>query len=271
MSGSKPFIRPSFLFGLLALAAAILVAGIVVLPRPDSEGQGQDQRLTKAETHGPKAQWLFGPDQTASEAFAQVPSFDPVTLTLDLPAPAHVYVVSFDLTQGALSFFPSDYLSTNLKNPLAAGRHVLPGQWKGKQMEWYVPEVTGAVSFLVVVSQNPIADLQKAMASLRQMGNTAFPDRSMGLYMPKRDKGQPKPKLPSRSKPPHPLLQTTLYEVEATEPGVMLPHKQQPGVWLHAAHIQPTKPRQGAKNPGNPFQQKLQKMVDEKLQSSKAK
>jgi hypothetical protein len=134
----------------------------------------------------PQATWRFGPERQTVAPFDEVPMLDPVTLEVTVPFKAWVYTVSFSLAGGCRALFPSDYLATDVQNPLPVGSHRLPGRLDSKDLEWHVPNNKNeAVSYILVVSRKPLPDLHQRMQTLFQIGNTAFPDRSFGSYLPK--------------------------------------------------------------------------------------
>ncbi len=250
-------LRPSFAMAALVIVFLTLyMAGIVTFP-----GQAS-----------PKANWQFSAAETQVMPTDQVPVYDPMTLALDLPFPAYVYAVSFDLTNGAISLFPSDYLASNSQNPLPKGQHLLPGSLtdpenkKDEQQNWFVLEGAESLNLMVVVSREPLNDLRAAMANLRQMGNTAFADHSMGLYMPRKTEANRKGRPPARSHVPHKLIQQAMYDEKAADPQRMLAYEELPEVWIHGMLIRPSKPRPGVKRPNQPILQKLEGALQEKLQ-----
>ena len=202
----------------------------------------------------PSASWRFGPDQQAVESFARVPMFDAVTLEVTLPSKAWVYTVYFSQAQGCRAMFPSDYLATDHKNPLPAGTHRLPGRFKDKDLQWFVPNCKEqSVSYMTIVSTSPLQDLHKKMQTMFQIGNTAFPDMSFGSYMPKGGKEV----LPKRSEIPHPLLQKAAYDVDAALLGPMLEVEGRSGVFVQVMHIIPADRRPDTKDPRSPVQRQL--------------
>ncbi|MHC4078667.1 MAG: hypothetical protein ACYST0_09550, partial [Planctomycetota bacterium] len=135
---------------------------------------------------------------------------------------------------GCRALFPSDYLATDVQNPLPVGSHRLPGRLDSKDLEWHVPNNKNeAVSYILVVSRKPLPDLHQRMQTLFQIGNTAFPDRSFGSYLPKGGKAV----LPERHMIPHPLLKQAAYDHDAALDGPMVEMKHQRGVFIKVMHV----------------------------------
>ena len=199
--------------------------------------------ITAFDLHnGPEATWRFGPERQAVAPFDEVPMLDPVILEVRVPFTAWVYAVSFSHAGGCRAQFPSDYLATDLENPLPAGTHRLPGRLEGKDLEWFVHGVKGeAVSYILVVSKRPLPDLHERMKTLFQIGNTAFPDGSFGSYIPKGGKAV----LPEKHRIPHPLLKQAAYDRDAAVDGPMLEVKHQHGVFIRVMHVIPKDQRRG--------------------------
>lgn len=192
---------------------------------------------------GPYAIWRFGPDQETLGPFDDVPMGDPVTLEVSLPFKAWVYTIYFNLADGSRALFPSDYLATNLQNPLPPGTHRLPGRFEGKDLQWVVPNCKDqAVSYVLVVSREPLPGLHKRMSMFFQIGNTAFADRSFGSYLPRGGKAV----LPKRSEVGHPILKHAAYDREAGMDGPMLEMKNRPGVFIKAMHVIPKEKRRSS-------------------------
>lgn len=137
----------------------------------------------------PRARWRIGEDQRKVAQFAEATANTPVFLELDLPFAAHVYLASWSRMQGTIALFPSERLSTDLMNPLPAGKHQLPGRFEDKLMSWPSHAVVGPIHYLLVVSKEPLAELNDTMRKVRQMGHmarlgTGFHDRGMYLFAP---------------------------------------------------------------------------------------
>lgn len=190
----------------------------------------------------PRATWRFGAELQTVGPFDEVSASDPMVLEVSLPFQAWVYLVCFNVARGCRAMFPSDYLATNLQNPLPAGTHRLPGQTDGKELAWAVPECSGEVaSYILVVSTTPLPDLHKRMRVFLQIGNTAFADRSFGVYLPRGGKNV----LPRQNKITHPILKQAAFDHEAAIDGPMLEMKDRPGVFIKAMHVIPKERRRG--------------------------
>ena len=190
----------------------------------------------------PEATWRFGPQRQTVEPFDEVPMLDPLILDVRLPFAAWVYAVSFSHASGCRAQFPSDFLATDLENPLPAGSHRLPGRLEGKDLQWRVDKVKGeAVSYILVVSKRPLPDLHRRMKTLFQIGNTAFPDGSFGSYLPKGGKAV----LPAKLVIPDPFLKQAVDDRDAAVDGPMLEMKHHPGVFIKVMHVIPKEQRRG--------------------------
>lgn len=228
----------------LAVAAVALACGAVVF-------WSDDRR--------PVATFLFGAERDAVAPFDEVPTFDPMVLRLDMPFDGYVYVASFDYQRGTVSYFPSDFLGTDHKrdddrmNFFTAGTHELPGPWDGKDQAWFVPAVEGALSLCVVVSPTVLTDLESALLMTRQVGNTAFPNRAMGDYMPRAGRD----KRVGQRKMPHDALHAAQNQIDAIHAGPMVPWKGHETVFIKVLNVRPSKARPGAAAPSNPLTKQL--------------
>ncbi len=253
MTETRTRVRLTFVLVVLALAGATWIAGVTLLPG----------------TKLPRAVWQIGPERQMPEPFAKVAAFDPMTLAVTLPFGAHVYVVSFDHSQGAVTYFPTEYLGTDHQqteggrmNRLPAGRHAIPGTWDDKEIEWYVPGIKEALSLCVVVSRTPLPELEEILPLTRQVGNRAFRDRSMGSYMPRAGRD----KIVGRRRMPHAVLQAALDHGATTADGQMVAWPGRQGVFLGTLHVLPGKARPGATAPSHPFAKQLEQTVKKKQQ-----
>ena len=119
----------------------------------------------------PQANWRFGPEQVSCEPFDQVPMFDAANLQVTVPFKAWVYVVYYSQNQGCRAMFPSDYLASDLHNPLPKGSHRLPGTWKQKDLAWFVPNCRNeAVNFITVVARESNEVLTREVLVVRRDG-----------------------------------------------------------------------------------------------------
>ncbi|MEE2886032.1 MAG: hypothetical protein VX951_01260 [Planctomycetota bacterium] len=243
--------RLTFVLTALALGCAAWMAGIAVLPRSGEPG----------------VTWRFGSDEAAVGSFETVPAWDSMTLSVSLPFDAYVYVVSFDHLHGTVTYFPTEYLGTDLHDPttgrmnfLAAGEHTLPGSWNGSVSTWFVPDLPESLSLCVIASRKPLTDLEAILPLTMQVGNRAYRDRSMGFYMPRAGRAQ----VIGKTRLPHPLLQAALDSATAPLAGPMLAWPERPGVYFDTLHIVPRKPRPGVVAPSNPFARQLAEQVENK-------
>lgn len=243
--------RLTFVLAALALGYTAWIAGIAVLQRAGE----------------PSVTWRFGSDETAVESFETVPAWDSMTLSLNLPFDAYVYVVSFDHLHGAVTYFPTEYLGTDHDDPttgrmnfLSAGEHELPGTWNGSASKWFVPDVPESLSLCVVISRQALADLEALLPLTMQVGNRAYRDRSMGFYMPRAGRDQ----LVGKRRMPHPLLQAAINSPDAALAGPMQAWPEREGVYFDTLCIVPAKPRPNVDAPGNPFATQLAEEVENK-------
>ena len=246
--------RLTFVLSSLALGCAAWIAGIAIMPS----------------TNAPSVTWRFGAERTSAESFDTVPAWQAMDLSIKLPFDAYVYVVSFDHLHGAVTYFPTEYLGTDLHDPtkgpmnfLARGEHVLPGPWRGSPSEWFVPNIQTCLSLCVVASRQPIAGLEAVLPYTRQVGNRAYRDESMGFFMPRAGRD----KVVGTRRMPHRILQAAMDNADAPLPGPMLTSPEHEGVYFDTLHIVPGKARPGSTAPNNPFATQLSKQVQDKLSS----
>ena len=254
MTNAKKPARLTFVLAAVALGCATWIAGIAIMPR----------------TSVPSVTWRFGSERSAIESFDVVPAWEAMTLSISLPFDAYVYVVSFDHLHGAVTYFPTEYLGTDLHDPtkgpmnfLARGEHVLPGPWNGSSSEWFVPNIQTCLSLCVVASRQPIAGLEAVLPFTRQVGNRAYRDESMGFFMPRAGRD----KVVGTKRMPHRILQAAMDNADAPLPGPMLAWPEQEGVYLDTLHLVPGKAHDGSVAPNNPFSAQLDKTVQDKLSS----
>lgn len=191
----------------------------------------------------PTVAWGFGETRSSAEPFAEFPSGFPLRLELDLPRPMFVYVASHDTLRGNVALWPSTQLRTDVANgALRAGHHVLPGSWRDQSIAWHVGDQVGVTTFMVIASETPIDDLTATMRSFRQMGNTAFPDRTTcATYAP--DAGMDA--MPPRSSIAHALLAECAALATAAHDGPMHPLASRDRTWasvMHAVSPLPAEP-----------------------------
>ncbi len=90
---------------------------------------------------------------------------DRLSLEIDTPEAAHVWVVNEDLDGNIFLLFPIAGL--DLDNPLSADRgHRLPGRLNGVPQHWQVTSAGGRERFLVLASRNPLPELERELAGM---------------------------------------------------------------------------------------------------------
>ncbi|MCB1636805.1 MAG: DUF4384 domain-containing protein, partial [Xanthomonadales bacterium] len=87
-------------------------------------------------------------------------------LSLQLDRPRYVHVINQDLAGQRFQLFP--LAAGELRNPLPAGHHQLPGRVAGEPMNWQISSAGGREFFLIVLSDEPIPEL--AALSLTEAG-----------------------------------------------------------------------------------------------------
>lgn len=80
-----------------------------------------------------------------------------LALQLQLDRPRHVYIVNQDGDGARFALFP--LAGAELRNPLPAGKHVLPGKVDGASVDWRLTSRGGREYFVVVLSDQPIVEL----------------------------------------------------------------------------------------------------------------
>jgi hypothetical protein len=240
---------------MIIAAAATALASVAVVSRGDA---WQETR--------PVATFLFGEDRTEVAPFDEVPTFDAMTLRVDLPFDGYVYVVSFDYERGTVCYYPTDFLGTDhlradgRMNFFTAGTHEIPGTWDSKPLAWYVPDAREALSLCVVVSKRALLGLEDALVLTRQVGNRAFQSRAMGMYMPRAGRA----KVIGRRAMPHEVLAAAMDQEDSIQAGPMVVWRDHRDVFVTCLNIQRGKPRPGAKPPDNPFDAQLKKVAPKK-------
>ncbi len=188
----------------LAALAAAGVAGVCLAPR--------DPRPTVA--------WQQARDGAALDQLAAVAPNTAVSVRLRLAEPAHVHLVGYSPTRGFVACFPSQYWVGDPANPLPRGEHELMAR---------TGDDAGPFTILLVVGHVPVPGLHDAGRTWAQLGNKAFPDRSLALYPP-----------PARVRPapaPPALRAALALDLEAAS-GPLVAWDAQPGVWLQALKIE---------------------------------
>lgn len=173
---------------------------------------------------------------SSNEPFQRVAAEASLSLSLDLPAETWVYVASHEPVRGNIAMFPSAYLlAGTTRNPVPAGRHTLPGRHADVTLEWHAGDVAGPISFFVIASARPIPELDAAMASFRQMGNAAFPNRArLGTYAPKGGMER----VPPLGEIATGVLRAANTLLDDGTPGPMLPLDGHPGVFARVLRLQ---------------------------------
>ncbi len=187
----------------------------------------------------PQALWQVGADRASSEIYQQVEAETPIRLALDLPFPGHVYLVSHDLIYGCSALFPSEYLRSDLTaNPLTAGRHVLPGLSTADsnlELSWQSGDASSPYSIMLVVSEHAIPELDAALRKPRQMGNAAFPKKTLlGGYAPKAGMEQ----IPAKSDFLHPAIEAAYRLGDPSNDGPLVPWEGHPGIYLKVMRLE---------------------------------
>ena len=202
---------------LLVSASAVVAAAILTRP---------------TDADSPRVTWRVG-DNTTLAPFAEIDPGKPVRVAVELPEALHLYVTRFDLDQGCIALWPSETLVTDAR-PGPTTRLTLPGEHDGISLAWPTGENPGPVAFVLIASRKPLPDLAAALARCRQMGNAAFPKRSLlDPYAPKAGMEA----APPRSELPHPLLREAFALTDVHNSGPMTPAKSADGVWLKALRL----------------------------------
>jgi hypothetical protein len=219
----------------------------------------------------PVATFAFGEDRVELAPFDEVAMFDAMTLRIDMPFSGYVYVVSFDYERGAVCYYPTDFLGTDhlgaddRMNFFAAGQHELPGTWDTKAQSWYVPDSRETMSLCVVVSKRALIDLEEMLVLTRQVGNRAFSNRAMGMYMPRAGRA----KVIGKKSMPHDVLRAAMNQEDSIRAGAMVPCRNHPGVFVKVLNIRISSPRPGVTPPNNPFGARLNQLTKKKLKEPK--
>ncbi|MCA8942467.1 MAG: hypothetical protein KDB80_07885 [Planctomycetes bacterium] len=158
--------------------------------------------IANARGTAPRIAWEL--DGHRAEPFAKVDALTPLACRLELDREAWVYAISFDMTRGSIALLPSTQLHSDAPtNPASVGSHRLPGRHLERNLSWHTGDAQGLVTFVVLVSDRQLSDLEVAMARMQQMGNGAFPQRPLlGTYAPKGGMTV----VPDRHAPPTELL-----------------------------------------------------------------
>lgn len=124
------------------------------------------------------AQWSVG--RVNTDPLAKVQPDTTIECRLELKEPAFVYAVSFDSTRGCHALVPSGQLLSDLEDGRWSVReHALPGSHMSKSLTWSSGDAEGPISFVLLVCASRQPELEAAMNKMEQVGNAAFPTRSM--------------------------------------------------------------------------------------------
>lgn len=147
---SEPSTAPAWRRNLPWLAAAaVLLLAIVWLAQPASIAPNDAAELT----------WVSSRDG-AGRVLNRGDALNPdegLALELQLDRPRHVYIINQDQAGERFQLFPLG--AAELSNPLAPGKHVLPGKVGGETVDWRLTSYGGREYFLVVLADQPIAEL----------------------------------------------------------------------------------------------------------------
>ncbi len=105
---------------------------------------------------------------------------DGLHLSLDTGETVWVYVVDADEAGHAFVLFPIPQLEG--ANPLAAGRHRLPGRLHGVPQDWKVTSAGGAEVLLVVAARAPLPDLERRLGELSAAARSS-PSSTSGVTL----------------------------------------------------------------------------------------
>ena len=117
---------------------------------------------------------------------------DKIHLDIESSDALHVYVLNHDLEGNTFTLFPRP--DCDLKNPLAPGRHRLPGRRisDGTPLDWQVDSAGGREQILIVASRTPLDFVEGAIARMpagRQYAELPHEDalrlRGMGGVAPR--------------------------------------------------------------------------------------
>lgn len=191
-------------------------------------------------TPAASARWLGGAAANAIDPLATLPAELPLQVELTLTQPMHVYVASHDMVRGTIAMLPSSTLRSELpNNPLPAGTHRLPGRHDGLGLQWHVGDGVGATTFFLIASERPVPELRDALLRCRQMGNAAFPKRTvLGTYAPATGMDG----VPPRHQPAGALLQAARAVPDPLHDGPLVPLPGHDGVFVKVLRVSTTAP-----------------------------
>lgn len=202
---------------LIALAlctTSVLAAGLLLRP---------DRGL-------PAIEWRVGPADAAAPASAYQPLAPEAHVTANVVGgePLHVYVASWSAEDGTIAWFPSGLLRSDLRNPIAAGAHELPGRCDGKRLSFRARPGHGVTIWIAVAAREPLRELDETFARLRQVSNQTFTDGSIVVSNPR----QGAPIAGPGSAPPGLLMDAAGLPPDLPPNGPMRAVDGRPGVWV---------------------------------------
>jgi hypothetical protein len=222
----------------------------------------------RAPSHAPRATWVVD-GRSETEQFARVQADTPVSLQLELQHPAFVYAVRHDTIGGWIALHPSSTLrsDTARTDAFPRGRHALPGAAVGDRTEplalaWPTGQTVGAVSFFVVVSDRRLEDLEQALARCEQMGNAAFPNRSLlAPYAPETGLEN----TPDPATPPHRLFAEAMRFGTWASTHRLEPSASTPGVFVGAFRLQHAIDPEALSMEPNELEARIRERIEELL------
>ena len=187
----------------------------------------------------PSATWRVGPLDEFAHArnYHELPAESPLRLSFSCGEPRYVYVMSNRAEDGTLLLHPSPELDGCPENPLPAGRTVLPGALRGRELAWTTrAEIRATTCYVVVASEAPVPELEALLPRLRRWSNKALTDRSMQVTNPRGDvevAGVPRATWPAKV-----LARAAARAVAAVEVnGPMRADEHLPGTWSAAVRV----------------------------------
>jgi len=177
----------------------------------------------------PQAHWTFD-GQVLTQQFADVAAGARCTLDVQVDRSFHAYVFSHNPTEGTACLFPSPWLKSDQHNPIAAGRHQLPGSTDDQAVTWPGPSALGATDLVVLLSNEPVAELDRVIQKVRQASNQVFPDSATAVLSLPRDTSVDA--LAPRGAWPAQMLVEAAAQV--ADEGQLLPLDGHPGIWCGA-------------------------------------
>lgn len=178
----------------------------------------------------PAIEWRAGPAAAAAPATAYQPLAPDahVTASIECDEPLHVYVASWSAEDGTIAWFPSGLLRSDLRNPLGAGAHELPGRCDGKRLSFRARPGHGVTIWIAVAAREPLRELDETFARLRQVSNQTFTDGSIVVSNPR----QGQPIAGPGTAPPGLLMEAAGLPPDAPPNGPMRAVDGRPGVWV---------------------------------------